>query len=417
MVDRISTYWTYRGAVDSMTQQQANLAKTSEQISAGTKLLSPSDDPVGVARVLELDQQISLITQYERNIVLVDSRLEQEETALTNVTDTLQRMRELTVQAANQGVYSEVELDAIAAEMEQLTHQVYDLVNSKDGSGEYLFSGFKGDTQPFVRATSGGYQYQGDEGVRYLQVSQTITVASSDNGKDVFQKIPSAQTSFQAYADGDNTGSPEGVISLGITTDQDALDDFYPHDAVITFQNDLDVDPATTNFTVTRKTDGRVIDGLENVTYVAGSAIEVAGMSVNITGDPNPGDQFIVQSSDKQDVLTTMAKAVYALTTYGTDAEFVDLYNDAMANTLENLDFAIENISTARSEIGARLNLTDNMKDQHADNKLAAQDIRSEISDLDYAEAVSRLQFEEYILQATQQTFSITSQLRLFDFL
>lgn len=417
MVDRVSTYWTYQGAVNSMSQLQANLTKTSEQISSGTKLLTPAEDPVGAARVLELNQEIALITQYERNILLVDSRLEQEETALSAVTATLQRMRELTVQAGNQAVYSDTELDAIAAEMEQLTNQVFDQVNSKDGGGEYLFSGFKGETQPFVKAAGGGYSYQGDEGVRFLQISQTIKVASSDSGKKVFQSVNSNVPSFQAYANPNNTGEPVGRISQGITTDQEALNAFYPNDAVITFQSDLDVNPPKTNYTVRRKSDGRVINNLENTTYIPGQEIRIAGMSVKITGNPQPGDQFIVQTSDKQDVLTTMEKVTYALRNYGTDPELIDVYNEAIFNALENLDNAIESVSMTRSEIGARLNSTDNMKNQHADNKLAAQDIKSQISDLDYAEAVSRLQFEEYILQATQQTFAVTSQLRLFDFL
>ena len=54
---------------------------------------------------------------------------------------------------------------------------------------------------------------------------------------------------------------------------------------------------------------------------------------------------------------------------------------------------------------------------QHADNKLAAKDIKSGIEDLDFAEAVSRMQMESFILQAAQQSFAQTSRLSLFDFI
>lgn len=417
MVDRVSTYWTYQGAINNMTQLQANLNKTAEQIATGTELLTPADDPVGAARVMELEEEISLLDQYERNIVLAESRLQQEEAVLTNVIEVLQRMRELTVQAGNEAVYSQTELDAIAAEMEQLQGQVFDLVNATDGSGEYLFSGFQGKTQPFIENAGGSFEYQGDEGVRYMQISQTITVASSDSGKSVFQDITSNVVAFSSYAVEGNLGNPPGVISQGITVDQEALDEFYPHDLVITFENERDVDPEGANFTVRRKSDGRVVEGFENVLYQPGTEVTVAGMTVSLTGSPKPGDQFVVQTSETQDVLTVMEKSIYALRQYGTDPEFSEAYDKAIFNTLENLDYAIENISTVRSEIGARLNTTENMRDQHADNKLAAQGLLAEIRDLDYAEAVSRLQFEEYILQATQQTFAVTSQLSLFDFI
>jgi flagellar hook-associated protein 3 FlgL len=290
-------------------------------------------------------------------------------------------------------------------------------VNSKDGSGEYLFSGFQGETQPFVENPGGGYGFQGDEGVRYLQISRTITMASSDSGKAAFLDIPAHVPSFNSYANPENRGNPAGVISQGITVDQEELDAFFPENAIITFENELDVSPPRTNYTVRQKSDGRVIAGMENRTFEPGSPIEIAGMTVSIVGNPAPGDQFIVETSNSQGILTTIEKLSFALENYGTAPEFSDIYDEAIFNTLENLDNAIDNVSRVRAQIGARLNATENTGNQHADNKLAAQDIRSEIRDLDYAEAVSRLQLEEFILQATQQTFASTTQLNLFDFI
>lgn len=417
MADRISTYWSFQRPVNDMLRLQSNLNKTSEQIASGKRMLSPADDPVGAARVLQLDQEIALITQYERNIVLLESRLEQEEGVLNGVTSSLQRVRELTVQAGNAAVYSETERQAISQEIRQKLKEVFDLVNAKDGSGEYLFAGFQGEKQPFIQPPGGGYAYQGDEGVRYLQVSRTITLASSDSGKDAFQDIRSNVPSFRSYANPENRGAPPSVISQGITVNQEALDEFFPEDAVITFENELDIDPPGPNFTVRQKSDGRIVEGLSNISYGSGAPISFAGMTVSIVGNPAPGDQFIVETAEKQDVLTTIEKLTFALEEYGTEPEFSDIYDTAIFNTLENLDNAIENIAQVRARIGARLNTTENTMNQHADNKLAAQDIRADIRDLDYAEAVSRLQLEEFILQAAQQSFASTSQLNLFDFI
>lgn len=417
MSDRLSTYWIYQRPVNDMLQLQTNLNKTQEQISSGKRILTPADDPVGASRVLQLNQEIALMDQYERNITLLDARLKQEEGVLSAVEDSVARIRELAVQAGNAGVLTEEDRIAIAAEVRERVDEMVDLMNTKDGSGEYLFSGFSGNTQPFVKNPGGGYGYAGDEGVRFLQVSQTITLASSDSGKDVFMDIPADEISFTSYANTENTGNPPGVISAGITIDQQALDAFYPEDAVITFENPLDIDPPEQNFTVRRKSDGRVLGGLENVRFTPGAPIQAGGVAVNISGNPDPGDQFVIESSRNQGVLTTFEKFLYTLENYPPGEGFDEVYDANIEQTLNNLDNTIANVSQVRARIGARLNTSESVVNQHADNKLAAKDIKSSIEDLDFAEAVSRLQMESFILQAAQQSFAQTSRLSLFDFI
>jgi len=417
MADRISSYWVFNRPVNDMMRLQSSLNRTQEQISSGQGILSPSDDPVGAARVMQLDQEIALVSQYERNITLVTARLEQEEGVLAGVTSSIQRIRELTVQAGNAALYSDSDRIAIAQEVNSRVQELFNLTNSKDGSGEYLFSGFAGDKQSFVQNPGGGYLYQGDEGVRYVQVSRNSTVAASDTGKDAFLDIPANVPSFYSYGNSQNTGQPPGVISQGITVNQAQLTDFFPENAVITFGNELDMVPPGPNITVRNKSDGRVIEGIEQRAYKSGDSITFAGMNVSISGNPAPGDKFLVDTSEKQGLLITVEKLAYALENFSTASEFTAVYDEAIFNSLENLDAALENVSQVRTRIGARINTTDNIANQHADNKLAAQDIRSSIGDLDYAEAVSRLQMEEFILKAAQQTFATVTKMSLFDFI
>ena len=417
MADRISSYWVFNRPVNDMMRLQSSLNRTQEQISSGQGILSPSDDPVGAARVMQLDQEIALVSQYERNITLVTARLEQEEGVLAGVTSSIQRIRELTVQAGNAALYSDSDRIAIAQEVNSRVQELFNLTNSKDGSGEYLFSGFAGDKQSFVQNPGGGYLYQGDEGVRDVQVSRNSTVAASDTGKDAFLDIPANVPSFYSYGNSQNTGQPPGVISQGITVNQAQLTDFFPENAVITFGNELDMVPPGPNITVRNKSDGRVIEGIEQRAYKSGDSITFAGMNVSISGNPAPGDKFLVDTSEKQGLLITVEKLAYALENFSTASEFTAVYDEAIFNSLENLDAALENVSQVRTRIGARINTTDNIANQHADNKLAAQDIRSSIGDLDYAEAVSRLQMEEFILKAAQQTFATVTKMSLFDFI
>jgi len=67
-------------------------------------------------------------------------------------------------------------------------------MNTRNARGEYLFSGFQGKTQPFVRDGAGSYSYQGDEGQRKLQIASSLNIAISDSGKSIFENVTNAGT-------------------------------------------------------------------------------------------------------------------------------------------------------------------------------------------------------------------------------
>lgn len=415
MADRISTSWSYNQSISDMLSLQVQINESSAKISSGKELLTASDDPVAYARVLQLDQEINQMEQYEDNITLLESRLELEDGVLSSVNDVLGSIRELTVQAGNEAVYTDTDLQSMADEIQQYLEEIVALANSTDGTGDYLFSGYQSEEPAFVESPGGGYSYEGDEGVRYMQISSSITLASSDTGEEVFLDIPSETTSFYTSGSDSNTGT--GIISQGITADQDELDEYFPDDVVIVFQNELDVDPPTTNYTVYTDPEGRVVDGMENVEYIEGQDITVAGMTVEITGDPDAGDTFSIETSSSQSMFVTIEKLIYALENYGGDSDYTDEYAAAIEDALNNIDNAIDNVSTVRANIGTRLNACEDMTEQLADNILSAEEIRSELEDLDYAAAVSQLTYEEFVLEAVQSTYTSINQLSLFDYL
>jgi flagellar hook-associated protein 3 FlgL len=72
--------------------------------------------------------------------------------------------------------------------MEQLNEQLLNLANAKNANGEYMFAGFKGNTQPFSKDASnpGAYAYAGDVNSRSLQIDTTRQINDGDPGTDVF---------------------------------------------------------------------------------------------------------------------------------------------------------------------------------------------------------------------------------------
>ncbi len=187
---RISTSQIFRQGVDAMLQNQRELSRTELQIASGKRILSPSDDPSASARVLDLQESQQRLTQYQRNADVAIAKLNQEETALSAIGDTLQRVRELTVQGAND-VLGVDERRAIAVEVRQHIENFMQLANSQDANGEFLFSGFKSKTQPFTHDGVGGFTYHGDDGQRLLKIGDSREVAIGDPGS-VFMDFAAA---------------------------------------------------------------------------------------------------------------------------------------------------------------------------------------------------------------------------------
>ncbi|WP_068637559.1 flagellar hook-associated protein FlgL, partial [Oleiphilus sp. HI0061] len=246
---RISTQQLFNRGLEAIQDVQSDQQKTQLQISTGKKVLTPADDPVASTRILELNQELELNSQFQRNIELARGHLNLQDDLLGSINSVVQRIRELTVTAGN-GVLNKSDLSAISTEVKERLSQLAGLMNSQDASGEYLFSGFQGGTEPFQQNVSGTYVYQGDEGRRFVQVEPNVTIASSENGKQIFQDIAVDKNTFYTAANPHNQAVPEARITTGQVIDQELYDQFYPGDMIVTFTS-------PSEFNVTDKATGR----------------------------------------------------------------------------------------------------------------------------------------------------------------
>ncbi|PTC35522.1 Flagellar hook-associated protein FlgL [Pseudomonas paraeruginosa] len=227
---RISTIQAFNNSVSGISRNYADLTRTQAEISAGKRLLTPADDPVGAVRLLQLNQEQALNGQYKSGITAAKNSLQQEETILNSVGTVIHRIREIAVQAGNGGLDSS-DKNALATELAQREDELLNLLNSRDASGKYLFSGSQGDTQPFVRNPDGTYSYKGDEGQREVQIASSTFIAISDNGKVLFESGSNANrvSTGKDAAGLDSSGKPSGSgISLGLVTDKEAYDTVFP---------------------------------------------------------------------------------------------------------------------------------------------------------------------------------------------
>src|SRR3712207_1266685 len=95
-----------------------NLKTLQQQLTSGKEVKRPSDDPFRVARSMQLHTDIGRNVQYNKNIEDAINFLDVTDTALGQVTNVFQRMRELLVSSGN-GAYGEDEKKAIRDEINQ----------------------------------------------------------------------------------------------------------------------------------------------------------------------------------------------------------------------------------------------------------------------------------------------------------
>jgi flagellar hook-associated protein 3 FlgL len=409
---RIATLQSFNTGLNGILDNQSSVNKTQQQVSSGRRVLTPADDPIAATKILQLQQDQALRDQYDRNMTAADNRLKLEDATLGSITDNLTRLKELTVKAGG-GTLTITDRQAIAAEVYQIQEGLVDLFNTRDANGEYVFAGFKGGDAPFVKNDSGRYDYKGDEGQRFLTIGASTNVATGDNGKNLFVDVEAAKNTFTTELNPLNKGTMR--VSPGFVVDEGKYSEFYPDDLIITFNPESAVTPSGPNYTVRRASDNRVVEGMNNMAYSPGSDVVVAGISITLNSDPEPGDEVLMKSSPKQSITDTIFRLTAGLNTLDdnvVDSETLDIL---IEDTLTNLAFAQASVSEIRSQVGARLNVVENTRNLSADVGLVNKEVLSKLSDVDFAEAVSRLSLQSFLLEAAQQSYTTISRLSLFN--
>lgn len=186
---RVSNFMISQVSLDNILEQQSELLRAQQQLSSGRKILSPSDDPAGARKVLDLNDVITTFEQFQRNSDAAGFSLSLEDSVLTSATDLLQRARELTIQGLNDTQGAD-ERKNIASEIRQLQDQLISLANTQDSDGQYIFGGYNSTNIPFSGDGAGNFTYAGDQGQKLLQISSTRQIAAGDSGYDVFMNLP-----------------------------------------------------------------------------------------------------------------------------------------------------------------------------------------------------------------------------------
>jgi flagellar hook-associated protein 3 FlgL len=265
MIERVTTLMTAQLTLSDLNRALDRVDTSQQQLSTGKRINQPSDDPYGTGLALALNGQLSSLTAYSNNVSDGSAWTQAAQSSLTNIGNAIQRVRELVVEAGN-GTDTQSDLNAVAAEVDQLTAQVKQEANSQY-SGQYIFSGTATSTAPYTEdstavvngSAAANDSYQGGSGNvdRLIGPSGTTVTVNVD----ISQLLGSGQT----------TAGQPGGDGLLLNTLRDISDDLKSGNTARLSGSDLSALDTNLNTALTMQASlGAVTDRLQ----LAGSRIQ-----------------------------------------------------------------------------------------------------------------------------------------------
>ena len=216
---QISTNRYYDRTNAQLSSLQATVDKLQTQISTGKKLIAPSDDAVGYQRLQGLNRGTADDAAWASNITLSQTLLQQSDTALGSISDRLQRVQELAIQATN-GTLSAGDRQIIAGEVRAVLDDLIGLANTKDVRGQPLFGAATGDTA-VTRDAAGNVTFTGVGDPAEIPIGDGVGIQPTQAAARVFDGIPTATGTTDVFA---LLGNFAAALESGGPVSTDVLD-------------------------------------------------------------------------------------------------------------------------------------------------------------------------------------------------
>jgi len=400
---RVSTAQFYFQNAQQLSSLQTDVNDQVKYLASGKRVLTAKDDAVSYGTLAGYKEGLDNIEKYQRNLNQAENRNSLQEVSFASAEGVMQELKQLFIQA-NNGALSDIDLTALAELSGNSQSQLLDIANTRDETGNYIFSGFQVDVQPFSLQPDGHAIYNGDAGVREVQIAKNVMVDTNQAGDSAFEKVANKKGDFSPNYNNNTSGIS---ISKAVIANPGAYN---------TVTN-----PPAYNFNFTTATDLTVTDSLGNPvfttsTYTAGQTVAFNGIEVQISGNPLPNDNFDLAPEKNISIFDTIKQAIDWMNV-GTNPTNSVLHSIDYDEILGQIDEALNHMTAKRVNAGVRLNLIENQNSNHLDTELYLSSGRSNVEDLDFAKAVATFEQRKVSLQAAQQSFVQIKNLSLFNYL
>ena len=356
---------------NAMVKNNRELSDAMQQLSTGKRVNSAKDDAAGLAITSRMTSQIRGLDQAIRNGNDSVSMLQTTEGAMIEMTNMLQRMRELSVQSAND-TYTLEDRQYLNQEFQQLKTEVNRITRATQWNGMDVLNGtFKNDA--------------GNVGLFRFQVG-------SNEGQVITHKIPpmgfQESTGEVAFATPKMTLSKDFSVGDVITVTAGGKTASY----TVSGNDLLNGNQATVLATIAQNMATKFTTDLgQTVTKTANAA------ELSFTTAPANASDIKISPVNKDGMLTNIKP--------------LDITTNTGSNTaIAELDKAINTINEERSGIGAVINRLTYAVDNLANVSQNTSESRSRILDTDYAKASSELARTQIISQAATAMLAQANQ-------
>jgi flagellar hook-associated protein 3 FlgL len=174
------------GAVrESIRRSKERMENLQYQNATLKKLNTPSDDPVGAAKVLEVRTEKVNNDQFVSNGKLAEAFLNNTDHALSQLVDVINRAKEIAIGQSSAASSTNESRLGVAEEVTQLFNQAVAIANTRVGD-RYLFAGYKTQTPP----VDPNGRYTGDEGQMMVEIAKGVYLAMNVPGVEAFNTHP-----------------------------------------------------------------------------------------------------------------------------------------------------------------------------------------------------------------------------------
>ena len=362
---------------NALTKNERAMSQAMERLSTGVRINNAGDDAAGLAISSKMTSQINGLNMAVRNANDAISMAQTADGAYIEVTNMLQRMRELAVQASS-GTYTTSDRTALNTEYQALSDEIQRIAGNTQWNGSNIIddsAGSSGVVTYHVGANAG----------------QTVTVDLGDLGKS------GVSTSMGTITAADGNNGATGHLTVGTVAENDVITVNF--DSGTYAQITLTSAEATA---INAGTTGQAIafDSAVSLTDAGTITVSIAAAGeLDFTGDTTTNTKTFTVSD------LSVSRNIHA------DVAKTDLTTRSLANTaLTAVNTAITEVNTARATIGAGVNRLEYAADNLANVSQNTSASRSRILDTDYAAETTELARSQIIQQAATAMLSQANQ-------
>ena len=181
-------------AGQAMGEATRSIAQSTNQLSTGRRVNSASDDTAGMAMGSRFSAQSISLQRAMRNANEGIAMLQTADSAANGISESLFRMKELAIQAAN-GTYSDLDLTALNDEFSQLRDHISASINTTRWNEQKLLDGSRGTVNLQIGASSGDTQAVEMGDFSSLTI---LTAAGVGNASDAIASLSAIDNSLTA---------------------------------------------------------------------------------------------------------------------------------------------------------------------------------------------------------------------------